>query len=475
MSRNVSRDLEVVNQLRDPFIRRSLKTALHLRRYSFLYLFLVVALVAVALVPSIQDRGTNDNTLASGEQSSGQSSALDVPGNTETSGDTVVTVPAAGGASTQRVTQSIADSLQSAQQSNGKTKGGVECKPGVRQLPASRYAAPCTAAFQGDNGGATAFGVTDKEITIVRREFPESADSRAVAAVVKQAGGADAAYTRMVRDVFTKYFDQQFETYGRKIKWVEYESQHGNATDEALGQGREGACLDATYIHDSLKAFAVVGTGTSAVFAECATERQMMTFGAAPYYPEKWYRAQKNYAWGGVMECERIAYQLSEYIGKRLANRKAKWAGSAIFKQRNRSFAVYVPDDPNYQYCNEISKKILQQKYGVKNISQYNYQLSVSRLADQAAQAIVQFNADQATTVILACDPISVIFLTQSASKQGYYPEWVQIGTALNDLDNAARLWDQTEVNGHLFGPSQLGSTPKLFGPQSEPAMLYGN
>ena len=34
-------------------------------------------------------------------------------------------------------------------------------------------------------------------------------------------------------------------------------------------------------------------------------------------------------------------------------------------------------------------------------------------------------------------------------------------------------LFDQTEVDGHLFGPSQLGSTDKLFGAKSEPAILY--
>ncbi len=471
MSRDVQRDLEVVNQLRDPFIRRSLKTALHVRRYFVLYLFLVVALIAVALVPSIQDRGTNN------VQAAGTETALDdALGSTD---DTAVaadgsTVTAAGAAPAQRVTRSVAESLKSAQTTGGKTRGGVDCKPGVRQLPASKYAAPCTVAFQGANGGATAFGVTDKEIVIVRRAFPESANSRAVDAVVAQAGGANAEYTRMVRDVFIKYFDQHFEAYGRKLKWVDYESQHGDSTDEALGQGREGACLDATYIHDTLKAFAVIGQ-TSAVFSECATERGMMTFGSAPYYPEKWYKAQNNYAWGGVMECERISYQLSEYIGKRLVGKKAKWAGSPVYRNQTRKFAVYVPDDPNYQYCNNISKDILEKKYGVKkdSTSQYNYQLDVSRFADQAAQAIVQFNADQATTIILACDPISVIFLTQAAARQGYYPEWVQIGVALNDVDNAARLWDQTEVDGHLFGPSQLGSTPKLFGQQSEPAILY--
>jgi hypothetical protein len=475
MSRDVQRDLEVVNQLRDPFIRRSLKTALHLRRYFVVYVALAIALIGVILVPSIQDRGSSDD----GRLAAGNTPSANAFGSTDSTlagGDAnAAAASSSGGAApVQRVSRNVADSLKAAQQTTGKTRGGVTCSPGVRQLPASHYAAPCTSVFTGNNGGATAFGVTDKDIIVVRRRFPDSANSQAVDAVVAQAGGADQAHVDAIRDVFIKYFEQQFELYGRHVKWVDYESQHGNATDEALGQGREGACLDATYIHDTLHAFAVY-EGTSAVFAECATERGLMTFNAAPYYPEKWYREQKNYSWGGVMECERISYQLSEYIGKRMVGKKAKWSGDPLIKNQKRKFAVYIPDDPHYQYCNEISKKILHDKYGVdpKDTSQYDYRLDVSRFADQASQAIVQFHADQSTTIILACDPISVIFLTQNASKQGYFPEWLQIGTALNDVDNAARLWDQTEVDGHLWGPSQLGSTDKLFGPNSEPAILY--
>jgi hypothetical protein len=49
------------------------------------------------------------------------------------------------------------------------------------------------------------------------------------------------------------------------------------------------------------------------------------------------------------------------------------------------------------------------------------------------------------------------------------------IGTGLTDLDNAARLYDQTQVDGHLFGPSQLGSAAKLIGPTSEPGKVYKN
>jgi len=70
--------------------------------------------------------------------------------------------------------------------------------------------------------------------------------------------------------------------------------------------------------------------------------------------------------------------------------------------------------------------------------------------------------------VILACDPISPIFLTQDASQQNYHPEWMLNGVALTDEDNWAQLWTPSEVNGHLFGLSQNGSTQIALDPNGE-------
>jgi hypothetical protein len=476
VARDVARDLEVVNQLQDPFIRRSLKTALHLRRYFPIYVFLLVAVIAAALVPSIQDRG-HTNKLASGSAAAGVKNGNGAETASTLGGPATAGALGGAGAPAQRVTRSIAQSLQAANQSTGKTRGGVECAPGVRQLPASRYAVPCTEAFKGNNGGATSFGVLPDKIRIVRRGFADNASSDFVNTIVAQAGGAPPEYVRGVRDVFIKYMDTMFEFYGRKIEWVDYESKYGDSTQEALSKGREGACADATYIKDTLKAFAVVAgknvATVSDVFASCAAERKMMTFGAAPYFPETWYRARHPYAWGGVMECERIEYQITEYIGKRLAHKPAKWAGDPITRATTRKFGTYVPDNDQYQFCANLGKKLLKEKYNQDPGEQFNYALQVERFADQANHAIVQFHARGVTTIVLACDPISTIFLTQAASKQGYFPEWFSIGVALHDVDNVARLFDPTEVNGHLFGPSQLGSTPKLVGPQSEPGVLY--
>jgi hypothetical protein len=482
VSRDIRRDLRVLDELQDPFIRRSLRAAFHLRRYAPLYVAALAGLLVLGVFPSVQDDGESGPAqVAAGADSVGDGGTDDTLATGGETGTTIAGIPAGrGGARVAPVAaKNLQQSLAAAQQASGKTRGGIDCTPGVRQLGASRYAAPCTAAFSGNNGGATAAGVTGDKITIVRRGFPETANSRAIDAVINQAGGAPSEESKKIRDVFIKHFATQFELYGRQIEWVDYESQYGNATDEALSQGREGACADATYIKDTLHAFAVINNEplatVSAVFAECAAERGMMTFNAAAYYPESWYRRYHPYSWGGsAMECERISYQIAEYIGKRLLNRNAKWAGDPLMQQQKRKFGTYIPDNDEYQSCGNVSRRELETKYGApKGQPQYNYALDVSRFPDQAAQAIVQFKAAGVTTIVLACDPISTIFLTQAAARQAYYPEWLQIGTALHDVDNAARLFEPTEVDGHLFGPSQLGSTTKLIGKESEPYILY--
>jgi hypothetical protein len=270
--------------------------------------------------------------------------------------------------------------------------------------------------------------------------------------------------------VFIAHFQKTYELYGRQIEFIDYESQNGNSTEEAQGRGREGACADATKIKKDLKAFAVVSG--SGVFGECAAAQGMPVLMTGAYYPERWFKKYHPFAWHYLMECERISYQVGEYVGKRLFDRNAKWAGDPAYRTQKRKFGVYVPDNDEYQHCVSIYKKEAS-KYGAPNPAQYNYQLDLSRFADQAAQAAVQFKAAGVTTVVLACDPYSVIFLTQAATKQAWFPEWYLIGVAAQDTDNLGRLYDQTAVDGRMFGMSQLGATTKLLGPNSEPGKLY--
>jgi hypothetical protein len=438
-------------------------------RFGLVYVLVAAWVVAALALPS---RPLEQARASSGGPSGGPASgpAL-VPGATETTsaaGATATTVaggpasgPAAGGAPGQGAA--------------GISRGGVTCGPGVRQLPGNSYAAPCVPAFHGDNGGATARGVTATTIRIVRRAFPDSANSQAIDAVVAQAGGATQATVRSVRDQLQKRFDQYYELYGRKVEWVDYTSRFGNDTLETQGKGREGACLDAEVVANELHAFGVIGDkgAVSKPFADCAAERGVVVLDGASYASDTFYKDRYPYAWGIITDCERINYQVGEYVGKRLVGRPARWAGDAALRTQTRKLGVYTPvSDGSDDTCAKISDAMAQ-KYHYASGSNYTYVLDVSRFPDQAARGAIQLKRDGVTTVIMACDPISMIFLSQSATSQGWHPEWMLIGLALSDTDNAARLYDQSQVDGHMFGVSYLGATAKLLGPDSEAGRLF--
>ncbi len=491
---------QALEAIDDRFVRGAVRTSLHFRRYMPFYVFTGIWALMLALFPTVGRMGEEVGTFAGGG-SGGGGGQVTTSGGGNRGGGTAgggqgagngdggapttaarggsaeggggAARPAGGGAAAPANSAlPPEESAAAAQDPSGTARSGVACEPGVRQIPFSSYATQCTRQFEGDNGGETTRGVTAEEIIIVRRSFPESANSRAADELNSRAGFADPETADRVRDELVAYFNSAYELYGRQVKIIEYESENGDSTEEVQGRGREGACADATKIANELGAFGTIDGG-SAPFAECAAERGLVVFDGAAYYPERFYQKFHPFVWHRVMECERISYQVAEYVGKRLLDRKAKWAGDTVMQQQERVFGTYVPDNDGYQHCVQISERELEQEYGGQVASRYNYQLDLSRFPDQAAQAAVQFKADGVTTVILACDPYSVVFLTQAAERQSWHPEWYIIGVASQDTDNFGRLYDQNQVDGHMFGMSQLGRTEDLIGPNSEAGRVY--
>ena len=475
--------------------------AKHLTTYLPFYALFAVFLFLLTLFPPLDHQLRSHNTTnsvaatgGSGTSGSGVSGgdatvagSTDVGGAAATAGGATATAggatsAAAGGttgggtkqgaAATGAPASGGAQGVGTVEVGTGTTRGGFACAPGVNQIPYLEYAAPCVNKFSGGNGGATSRGITADKVLLVRRKFPCSANCQAVQQFAQQAGAADPAVTEAVRKVFLDYFNTTFETYGRTVVIQDFEG-NGDSTAEAEGQGKPTACAEADQIANEIKAFGETGTGGSAPFSECAADQKLMEFAGGAYYDEAWYKKLDPYVWNGTMECERISHQLAEYIGKRLANKKAKWAGDQITQNTTRKFGTYVPTNDSYQRCTDAAQADLKNTYHTDPGERYNYVLDVSRFPDQASQAIVQFHAAGVTTIVLACDPISPVFLTQEAKGQGYFPEWFNIGVALNDFDTIPRLWDSQEVTGHLFGMSQLGPSQALAGPSSEPGILY--
>src|SRR5690606_28940434 len=109
------------------------------------------------------------------------------------------------------------------------------CPDRAEQVPGDPYSPPCI-AFAGDNGGATAKGVTADPIRVSFRVLSEKGCQQTLA----QLAGASLSDSpdAVVRTVqaLADYFNQRFQFYGRKIELVTYNGK-GSNTNELLGKG----------------------------------------------------------------------------------------------------------------------------------------------------------------------------------------------------------------------------------------------
>lgn len=478
---SLRQEAEMIAGIKDPVGRIGLRMAFHARRYSVLYSLGVLAAIAVLVMPTVAE--TAHSGLAAGTQSNNTSS-----GSTQTAANpgasaapTSVSTAGSGAAATAAVGTVSAGT--------GVTRGGFQCSPGVGQIPWSQYTPPCVAAFTGNNGGATWNGVTGTTITLAMRHCTDSTGPNAVAVDQESmaAGGESYEDEETHVEQLIAYFNRTFELYGRHVQVQDFSNAQGNCTNESTGTGQAQACSDADFEANTMHAFTGLnwqGLFESEPFAQCAARYHMYLGFAQLYFPESEYQAEDPYIWAPTPSCTEGGTEEAEFIGKQLAPFPAKWAGTdegLSLNGQTRKFGVYIPTNPGYQQCEQNTRNIDAQKYGMNPDNNcgttvgsncrwdiYKYPLDISQWPQDAQQAAIQFASDHDTTVVLASDPLSPIFLTQDADNQNYHPEWMLTGVALTDQDNLAQLWDQAEIKGHLFGLSQLGSSAAAQAPNGE-------
>ncbi len=284
MPNSARRQSEQVGSLTDPFARSSLVAAYHVRRYALLYVCGLIGVVALSVVPFVNGSSPSPATAGSSRLASGGSASSGVSGSggSATQASVAADASAAAGAGTGTGAGAggagaagtsagstgsggvVASSGGSANSGpigtvtvgGGLTRGGTACGPGVRQIPYSAYADYCETKFSGNNGGATANGVTGTTITIAVRKYSDSqgANALAVQAEGEAAGGVSSDANWGYIQQIVKYLNTQFELYGRQVKLDLFNGQ-GSGTNETLGQGQAAACADADTAANSVHAF----------------------------------------------------------------------------------------------------------------------------------------------------------------------------------------------------------------------------
>ena len=407
--------------------------------------FLVAAagLVAVTLVPARHD-SDGDETAAAAvdaaapaavdaattvEVTSGTSIATDAPA---TGGVDAATSPAPGPAEPAEAGPGPANA---AVPTNGyfgtpEALAAPDCDRARERIKVPNiWAPPCAIPWPtgADNGGATYQGVTKDRIRIVVTYTNGASDD------TREAWPDNAAA-----------YDHTYRLWGRKVEVVFFLK---SGTDETSQRA------DAIKIAD-LKPFAVWthpgGSATLVLNQELAARGMIVVTSNSPV---KYTLVKPGYIWGAALPPnDPNLFHTTEYIGKRLVGKQARWAGDPAFTAQTRRFGLIYPDDWDLGlFRSEFAK------YGgsIVDAVSYTNNYDVATYQERARVIASRLKSKGVNSVITGSDGVLNVVLSKEATAQAWFPEWVITAVGGNDVDLLARLNDQQQWS-HAFGLSML-------------------
>ena len=312
------------------------------------------------------------------------------------------------------------------------------------------YAPPCVEPWRGgDNGGATARGVSAGDIVVaVYQQQPDLLEQTFLAR-----SGSDEALGSELATIqqYVEFFEAHYQTYGRKVRLVPLKAS-GPPDDDITAKA------DAIKVATEIKAFASFGgpSQTTAYADELAARGVLCIGDCTTAAPESFLESRAPFIWPSLASPDQAAEHWAAFVGKELAGRRARYAGQASLRRRIRRFGIVRYDDEPGTFDQSFKRFTgLLDTRGVHVATQVPYQLDLESAQESARASIAALREAGVTSVIIAGDPVFPSFLTREATAQGYFPEWVVMGYAYTDTAVFGRQYDQRQWR-HAIGVTLL-------------------
>jgi hypothetical protein len=302
------------------------------------------------------------------------------------------------------------------------------------------YAPPCVEPWDGrGNGGATSPGVTAGEIVVaVYQQQPDLLEQTFL-----ERSGSDEALGSELETIqqYVDFFQAHYQTYGRTVRLVPVKGS--GAPDDDIT-----ARADAIRVATEIKAFASFGgPSQTTVYADELAARGVLCIGDCTIAaPESFLESRSPYIWPSLASPDQAAEHWAAFVGKELAGKRARFAGDANLRRKQRRFGVVRYDDEPGTFDQSFKRFTdLLTAHGVDLATQVPYQLDLESAQEGARASIAALREAGVTSVIIAGDPVFPTFLTREATAQGYFPEWVVMGYAFTDTAVFGRQYDQRQ------------------------------
>lgn len=312
-----------------------------------------------------------------------------------------------------------------------------------------RNAAPCIEPWDEaeDNGGATTQGVTADSIKII--VYQGEPDPLQQVLVSDAGGDTDPAVTAQTVVDYLTMLGDVYETYGRSLD-VQIVEASGLPDDATAAQADARTIID-------MEPFAVIGGPASApVYWQEVTEAGILCMGGCST-AEGWDVVEDAapFLWPTGHAPEQADQQLAEFIGTQLAGQPAEFAGDPDLQSEDRVFGWVQAETETGEYAarNDAFDALLLEEYDTEVVTRSTYIFDVARAQETATAVVARMRDAGVTSVIMSVDPLIPATITQEATNQGYFPEWIIGPSVLADTTFFGRTFDQQQW-ANAFGIS---------------------
>jgi hypothetical protein len=299
----------------------------------------------------------------------------------------------------------------------------------------SIYAAPCRAAFVGDNGGATYRNVTGDE---VRVGFWHGLVNTPEGPVSETPPPDENAAARTMR-VLQAYINHHFELYGRRFQLVSL-----SPTDTSAA-GHKAMAVRAD---QELHVFASIYLAPP--YCEEMARRGLPTI--CDNVSRSFYERNQPYVWSWLPDLTTTDRLTAELVCKQLKDRPAAYAGDAALQATTRKIGVAVQSDPAVNGERSASElaSALRDQCGIE-AEAIDFNAADDAGTGRLATAMSIFRSKGVTSVIVSAQGGLVLALMSTATANQYFPEWIVPGQYALDWNSFARLFPP-EQSAHAFG-----------------------
>ena len=419
------------------------------KRYAPFVAVILAQLVLVAVAPSkgrVEQASSFDtgSTQAAGQRP-GQVGSGRLPGGTGGSSGTTTGAVAGGATGGTGGTSSTGTAGGPVVGPAGQVPVGADTSRchGSRQFTDFPQAPRCVPHT--GNPGATYPGVTGKTSNLV---YFREKDNPVVKGLLQSIGlYSDPKDQQAFISAMEDFINAKYELYGRKVKITFWQSPCESAPPV-------DSCMrdDAKSLVAQRHPFAVLyDNNTNApAFFDQLSKLHVINFGGW-HFQDSFSTSHRPYHYDVLMGGDAQAELTGEYWCKRLAGKKARFAGSSDLQAKVRKVAVFYPQtEVNTEPAQHLERII---KGCGTEVVDVPYSPDTATASSQATSQVAQARNAGATTCMYFADPIAPAFGTKAMTSQNWFPEHVLVGSGLIDYDVLARLYDAQQWK-HAFGPS---------------------